>query len=83
MAISPTTFVMTPVLEVDYGRLLNEARAAQHSILMGESAKVFVDQNGERIEYNSTNINRLGAYIALLERKLGIGSTLGPMKVFF
>ena len=80
MALTPT--VMTPVKVVDYGKLLNEAREAQHALMMGQSAKVFVDQNGERVEYTAANQNRLAAYIAFLEQKLGIAAVSGPMRAW-
>lgn len=71
----------TPVIPVDYGARLNEARKAYHDLMMGQSARVFVDQNGERIEYTAANAARLASYISVLERQCGIGS-IGPMRVF-
>lgn len=70
----------TPVIPIDYGARLNEARKAYHDLMMGQSARVFVDQNGERVEYTAANAARLAAYIANLERLCGLG-TLGPMRV--
>jgi hypothetical protein len=72
----------TSVLPVDYGKLLNEARSAYHILMMGQQAKVFVDQNGERIEYTASNSNRLSAYISYLERMCGVNAGSGPMKVW-
>jgi len=60
---------------------LNEARAAYHDLNMGRRAKVFVDQNGERIEYEGSTRGQLLAYIRELERQLGIGSVIGPSTV--
>lgn len=64
---------------------LAEARDAYHRLMTGQSVRVFVDQNGERIEYNSTNSSRLASYIADLERKVGevTAGRLGPMRVMF
>jgi hypothetical protein len=72
---------MTVVLPVDYEALLNDARSAYHALMTGQQARVFVDQNGERIEYTASSAPRLAAYIAQLERTLSI-STPGPMRVW-
>lgn len=72
---------MTGVLPVDYGALLNDARKAYHELMTGQQARVFVDQNGERIEYTASSAPRLAAYIAQLERMLG-STVLGPMRVW-
>lgn len=61
---------------------LEDARKQYHLIATGKQAKVLVDQNGERIEYTSANLSKLAAYIADLERQLGIGSVMGPMRTF-
>lgn len=62
---------------------LAEAEAAYHTVMLGGQAKVYVDQNGERIEYGVTNASRLAAYIADLKRQLGIGCATGPLNVWF
>lgn len=49
---------------------LTEARAARHKLVTGQMARVFMDQNGERIEYVSTNIAQLDAYIRSLEAQV-------------
>lgn len=49
--------------------------------MVGELARVFVDQNGERVEYVAANAARLAAYIADLKRQLGT-ETPGPLRVF-
>lgn len=72
----------TPVVEIDYGARLNEAREIYHSVMMGGGVRTFVDQNGERIEYNQTNIGRLALYIQQLERRLGVGCIIGPMRTY-
>lgn len=50
---------------------LTEAESAYHKLVTGAAARVFVDQNGERIEYIAPNASRLAAYIADLKRQLG------------
>jgi hypothetical protein len=46
---------------------LEEARAARHKLATGQLARVFVDQNGERVEFLATNLAQLDAYIRGLE----------------
>lgn len=61
---------------------LNDAKASLHMLLTGRQARVFVDQNGERIEYTAANSAKLSQYVASLEQKVGTGSSLGPMSVW-
>jgi hypothetical protein len=56
---------------------------AYHRLTIGESPRVVVDQNGERIEYTATNSSRLSQYIADLARQLEIGTPTKPMSVWF
>jgi len=49
---------------------LRDARAKRHSIMMGDVPEVVVDQNGERVHYNRTNLGRLEAYIRELNMKI-------------
>ena len=62
---------------------LAEAKAALHELLIGKSARVFVDQNGERVEYTAANRSALAAYINEIERLLNTTTVTGPMKVVF
>lgn len=62
-------------------QLLDEARTAFHQLMTGKLASVFVDQNGERVEYSKTNSAQLQAYITELERRV-TGAGLGPMRVW-
>lgn len=64
-------------------RNLAEAKAAYHKLMLGRSARVFVDQNGERVEYTAANASRLSAYIKDLETALGLVKIAGPMRPFF
>jgi hypothetical protein len=57
---------------------LEEAEDALHSTALGGNARVFVDQNGERIEYGPTNVTALNKYIFQLKLSLGIANS-GPM----
>jgi hypothetical protein len=57
---------------------LEEAEDALHSTALGGTARVFVDQNGERIEYGPTNVTALNKYIFQLKLSLGIANS-GPM----
>lgn len=63
---------------------LVQARSEYHNLMTGLKVRVFVDQNGERIEYTSANAARLRAYIQELERQVDhtVGHS-GPLRVFF
>lgn len=50
---------------------LKEARSAYHALMTGQLARVFVDQNGERVEFTSANKTSLYNYILQLEMQTG------------
>lgn len=62
---------------------LGEAEQALHLLATGGSARVFVDQNGERIEYTAANRNLLALYINELKRQLGLVTVMGPLNPWF
>lgn len=62
---------------------LDDAENQYHMVMTGQAARVFVDQNGERIEYTSANANRLQTYIHGLKVTLGKVKIAGPMKPWF
>lgn len=62
-----------------YTERLASAESALHNLMCGESARVFVDQNGERVEYAVANAARLRSYIFELRVKLGLVTGVGPM----
>lgn len=62
-----------------YTERLASAEAALHNLMVGESARVFVDQNGERVEYAVANAQRLRSYIFELKMALGKVEIVGPM----
>jgi hypothetical protein len=49
---------------------LAEAKAAKHKLATGQLARVFMDQNGERVEFTETNMAKLDSYIAGLESEI-------------
>ena len=51
----------------DNATLLQQAKDAKHKLVTGQLARVFMDQNGERVEYNVTNITALDKYINELQ----------------
>lgn len=66
-----------------YEARLAEAETALHSLSLGTMARIYVDQNGERVEFTSTNVNKLEAYILKLKTKLGKQTDIsGPMRIF-
>lgn len=60
---------------------LADARKQYHLLMTGQQARVYVDQNGERIEYTSANAARLASYIERLERLVSGNAVSGPMRV--
>lgn len=60
---------------------LDDAKAQYHLLVTGQQAKVYVDQNGERIEYTQANRRDLLAYIQRLEHQVA-STRPGPMQVF-
>lgn len=63
-----------------YTQRLADAEQALHNLLMGQVARTFVDQNGERVEFTVANRAALRSYIYELKMKLGRTSGSGPMK---
>ena len=56
---------------------LVQAEGALHELMIGMRATVFVDQNGERVEYARASLPRLQAYVAHL-RELVAGQSSRP-----
>lgn len=64
--------------------LLIQAKGAMHDLRTGRSARVVVDQNGERVEFTSANVAGLRAYIDELERAVAETSvSRGPLRPYF
>jgi hypothetical protein len=71
---------LTPEEKIQYTAWLKDAQQAMHNITTGQQAKVYVDQNGERVEYQMSSVNALRSYIAELKSALGIlTKPIGPM----
>lgn len=62
---------------------LTEARAAYHKLMTGGAVRVFVDQNGERVEYVQADADKLAAYIERLAKLLEPCTVTGPLRVWF
>lgn len=63
---------------------LVEAERAYHDLMIGKSAKVFVDQNGERVEFTSANAAYLRQYIDQLKAEIaGTPAPNAPLTVYF
>ena len=74
---------LTPEEVVTYTTRLGEAEQALHQLVIGGAARVFVDQNGERVEFQAANAQRLRGYIYELRTKLGMTTdVMGPMKAW-
>ena len=58
---------------------LQEAEAAMHDLSLGRQARVFVDQNGERVEFNLNSMATLRSYVLNLRIQLGLPTgIIGP-----
>ena len=75
---------MTPQERETLLKRLSEAEMAYHQLILGAKATVIVDQNGERVELQSSSSGKLAAYIQELKRQLGLlsGCSTGPMQVW-
>lgn len=75
---------MTPEDRQKLLRNLSEAETAYHQLMLGMKASVIVDQNSERVEFQTTTSGKLAAYIQELKRQLGLlpGCGTGPMQVW-
>lgn len=62
---------------------LDEAEAEYHKLLTGTKARVFVDQNGERVEFTSANRASLRQYIEQLRMEIRGKAHPGPLRLYF
>lgn len=53
---------------------LTDAKRAYHELQTGRAVRVFVDQNGERVEYTAASAPRLATYIRQLEQAVQTGN---------
>jgi hypothetical protein len=79
---------LTPEERALLEAMLAAAESAYHSLMCGLSARVVVDQNGERVEFNTGNKGNLYAYILHLRSRLGLlnectGMPSGPARFWF
>lgn len=77
------TVELTPEEIATYTARLAEAETAYHKLRTGLQARIFVDQNGERVEFAVANHDRLRAYILELKGLLGLPTGItGPLNVW-
>lgn len=57
---------------------LNVATEAYSKLISGGAATVYVDQNGERIEYQAGSAPRLLSWIYTLQSQITAGATVVP-----
>lgn len=79
---------LTPEQTIIYTKRLSDAEKAYHELMTGGSARVVVDQNGERVEFTAARKTDLYNYIASLQSALGICSPIAmlpgrPAEFFF
>lgn len=75
---------MPPTLQERY----DDALAQYHKLSTGKMARVFVDQNGERVEFTAVKTQDLWLYIQRLKSELdglltATPQTRGPMSFTF
>lgn len=75
--------MLSPEDRTMYEGFLRDAQKAMHELSMGGAVRVYVDQNGERIEYTATSKSNLRTYIIELQVKLGLplSGISGPMRI--
>lgn len=83
---------MTPnECRAKYQQLLDDANKAYHDLMIGASARVVADQNGERVEFTAANKAALWAYIVRLQSAINspdpcrafLGTVSGPARFTF
>jgi len=66
---------------------LAQAESAYHKLLTGTSARVVVDQNGERVEFTAANRAALYGYILDMREQMATGATVStpraPLRFVF
>lgn len=78
-----TAITLTTEQRTVYQTRLSAAEEAWHQLQLGQQARVYVDQNGERVEFSSSNSTRLRAYIMELRTALGLPTGVqGPMNAW-
>lgn len=70
---------LTPAETLLYQARLTEAQKAYHQLVTGQSARVVVDQNGERVEFTAARKTDLYNYIASLQAALGVPSPFAAL----
>jgi hypothetical protein len=66
---------LTPEQRETLETRLTEAEDALHKLSIGGMASVYVDQNGERVEFNRASRANLRAYV--MELKAALGQSMG------
>jgi hypothetical protein len=69
--------VLSPADVLLYTTRLTEAEKAYHDLVTGGSARVVVDQNGQRVEFTAARKTDLYNYIMSLKSALGVCSPIG------
>lgn len=72
-------------MAVDLQARLDEAEAAYHALMTGQSVTELRDHNGETIRYSRTDAAKLWGYIQYLKGQLGqlTPGALAPGRVWF
>lgn len=71
--------ILSPDQRLIYETRLKDAEEAYHSLMTGISARVVVDQNGQRVEFTAARKTDLYNYIASLKTALGVCSPIAGL----
>ena len=72
---------LTPAERTLFTARLESAESAWHEMALGNQVRTFVDQSGERIEYQGMSRETLRGYILELKVKLGLPTgAVGPLR---
>lgn len=70
---------LSPTDRLLYETRLKEATEAYHQLMTGSSARVVVDQNGQRVEFTAARKTDLYNYIMSLQSALGVCAAVPMM----
>lgn len=64
-------------------QMLDSANYQYHLLLTGQAVRVFVDQNGERVEYTPASATKLRQYIDMLTARVNGSPMSSPLVPWF
>lgn len=86
---APDTDWLSSIVDVNrLNGMLSNAIGAMDALMTGTQARVYVDQNGERVEFSTSNKDNLRSYIVAIQGRIyniqhPAPYIRGPMRVLF